>query len=109
MVRAIPKHRVQSGALRTLALRQGHFLDAADRHIFAGQAALVAQPARALLDLYCLRKLEVNGLSTLAQSLRIDADLLRQTPPTTWQTLLQVYSHQRMSNSIQALQREMAT
>lgn len=92
-----------------LALRHGHFLNAVDRHTLAGQAALVAQPARALLDLYCLRKLEVNGLHALTQSLRIDTDLLRQTPPATWQTLLQVYAHQRMRNGIQALQQVMAT
>lgn len=92
-----------------LALRQGHFLDAVDRHTFAGQAALIAQPLRALLDIFCLRKLEFNGVKALTQSMRIDADLLLQTAPATWQTLQQVYSHKRMTAGIQALQQELTT
>jgi predicted transcriptional regulator of viral defense system len=91
-----------------LALRQGHFLDAVDRHTFAGQTALVAQPIRALLDIFCLRKLEFNGAKALTQSLRIDDDMLLQITPTAWQTLLQVYSHKRMTAGIHALQQELA-
>ena len=89
-----------------LALRQGHFLDAVDRHTFAGQAALVAQPLRALLDLVCLRKLEADSVNALVQSMRIDADLLMPTPATTWQTLQRVYAHKRLVAAIAALRQE---
>jgi len=87
-----------------LALRPGHFLQAVDRHTFAGQTALVAQPLRALLDIVCLRKLETDSVMALTQSMRIDTDLLLQTPTASWQALQQVYAHQRMARSIAALQ-----
>ena len=87
-----------------LALRPGHFLQAVDRHTFAGQSALVAQPLRALLDIVCLRKLEADSVMALTQSMRIDADLLLQTPVPAWQALQQVYAHQRMARSMAALQ-----
>ena len=73
-----------------LALRPGHFLDAVDRHTLAGQAALVAQPLQALLDLVCLRKLESASVRALTQSMRIDADPLMQTDPDTWEALQRV-------------------
>lgn len=89
-----------------LALRQGYFLEAVDRHTYAGQAALVAQPLRALLDIVCLRKLEVGGVRELVQSMRIDADFLIQTQPAAWRALQRVYAHRRMAAAIQALQQE---
>lgn len=87
-----------------LALRAGHFLQAVDRHTFSDQAALVAQPVRALLDLVCLRKLEAENMSEFIHSMRIDADQLVETPAATWQALRQVYTHKRMLVNIQHLQ-----
>ena len=87
-----------------LALRQGHFLEAVDRHTFAGQAALVAQPLRALMDIACQRKLEPGDSVAFVQSMRIDAAMLMQIPPATWQALQQVYAHNRTRASLQALQ-----
>jgi len=87
-----------------LALRQGYFLEAVDRRTFADQAALVAQPLRALLDIVCLRKLEGGGILQLVQSMRIDAELLTQTQPVAWQILQRVYAHRRMTAAIEALQ-----
>ena len=89
-----------------LALRQGYFLEAIDRHTFAGQTALVAQPLRALLDIVCLRKLEIGSIRTLTQSMRIDVERLMQTQPATWQALQRVYAHKRMTAGIQALQQD---
>jgi hypothetical protein len=86
-----------------LALRQGHFLEAVDRHTFAGQAALVAQPLRALMDIACQRKLEPGDSVAFVQSMRIDAAMLMQIPPATWQALQQVYAHNRTRASLQAL------
>jgi len=90
-----------------LALRRGHFLAAVDRHVFVDRAALVAQPLRALLDIVCLHKLEDAGIKALLPSMRIDAELLRQTPASTWQALQQVYAHNRMAVAIEALQHEL--
>ena len=91
-----------------LALRPGFFLEAVDRHVFAGQTALVAQPLRALLDIVCLRKLEIDSIKSLTQSMRIDDELLMQTQSTTWQALQRVYAHKRMTTAIQTLQFEHA-
>jgi len=86
-----------------LALQPGQFLQSVDRHTFAGQIALVAQPLRALLDMVCLRKLEADDMIALNQSMRMDVDLLLQTPASAWHALLQVYSHQRMARNMAAL------
>ena len=91
-----------------LALRPGYFLEAVDRHTFAGQTALVAQPLRALLDIVCLRKLEAGKVKAFTQSMRIDTELLMQTKPSAWQALQQIYAHKRMSAGIKVLQFEMA-
>lgn len=91
-----------------LALRQGYLLEAVDRHSFADQTALVAQPLRALLDIVCLRKLEGGSVRALTQSMRIDTELLMQTRPATWQALQRVYAHKRMPLAIQTLQHEVA-
>lgn len=88
-----------------LALRPGQFLAAVDRQTFVNQAALVAQPLRALLDTVCLRKLDDATIKTLLSSMRIDAELLRLTPDRTWQVLQQVYAHKRMTTAIQTLRK----
>ncbi|AGX86644.1 type IV toxin-antitoxin system AbiEi family antitoxin domain-containing protein [Candidatus Symbiobacter mobilis] len=90
-----------------LALQAGHLLAAVDRHTFTGQTALVAQPLRALLDMVCLRKLEDTDLPMLTQSMRIDAELLQQTPASAWQALQQVYAHKRMNTITTSLQKMM--
>lgn len=91
-----------------LALRPGYFLEAVDRHVFAGQTALVAQPLRALLDIVCLRKLEIDSIRALTQSMRIEDELLMHTQSATWQGLQRVYGNKRMTAAIQALQFENA-
>lgn len=86
-----------------LALRRGHFLEAVDRVVFAGQAALVAQPLRALADIICQRKLEAGGIASLTQSMRIDAERLTRTRPGAWRALERVYLHRRMAVAIREL------
>jgi len=88
-----------------LALQRGHFLAAVDRHVFASHAGLVAQPMRALLDIVCLRKLEGDDIKTLIPSMRIDVELVRQTPACTWHALQQIYTHKRAANAIEVLQK----
>lgn len=94
--------------LYPLALQRGQFLQAVDRHSFSGQMALVAQPLRALLDMVCLRKLEVADMKTLASSMRIDEALFDTVDLASWELMQQVYLHKRMRECIQSLQREVA-
>ena len=89
-----------------LALQQGQFLQAVDRHTFFGQTALVAQPLRALLDMVCLRKLEAADMKTLAASMRIDDELFDSVDPATWELMQQVHLHKRMRECILSLRRE---
>ena len=91
-----------------LALQRGQFLQAVDRHTFSGQTALVAQPLRALLDMVCMRKLEVANMKTLAAFMRIDEELFDSVDPDTWELMQQVYLHKRMGECIQSLRREVA-
>ncbi len=91
-----------------LALQRGRFLEAVDRHSFSDQTALVAQPLRALLDLVCLRKLDVADMKTLAASMRIDEELFDSVDPADWELMQQVYLHKRMRECIQSLRREVA-
>lgn len=89
-----------------LALRHGHFLEAVDRHELGGQSALIAQPQRALLDLICLRKIEVADLADFMKSMRIDGSFLHQVSKADWRSLCPVYSHQRMPSAIGTLERD---
>ena len=66
----------------------------------------LAQPLRALLDIVCFARLESDSIKALTQSMRIDAELLMQTTPPTWQALQRVYPHKRMATAIEALQFE---
>ena len=91
-----------------LALNRGSFLEAVDRVLVDGQAALVAQPLRALLDRCCLRKQDWPGLAVLAQDMRIDPDALATLSQGALEPLRSVYRHGRMRSSIEAMQRELA-
>ena len=90
-----------------LALTTGYFLRGVERQVLGHQTALVAQPLRALLDRFCLRKLTYPGLDALIHDLRIDADLLADLRDEDLQNLRPVYQHQRMTAFIDALQREL--
>ena len=50
-----------------------------------------------------LRKLEDAAIRALLPSMRIDAELLRQTPARTWEALRQVYAAKRMAMAIETL------
>ncbi len=90
-----------------LALTTGYFLRGVGRHILGHQTALVAQPLRALLDRFCLRKQPYPGIDALVHDLRIEADLLAGLRDEDLQNLRPVYRHQRMAAFIDALQREL--
>lgn len=93
-----------------LALRTGYGLACVDHLSLEGQSALVAQPLRALLDIVCLRKMEMHQIESLLGSMRVDRELMRevgmQAQGDVWQSLKSVYSHRRMSLAIECVQKE---
>lgn len=91
-----------------LALNRGYFLEGVDRETFAEQSCLVAQPLRALLDLFCLRKLDYPGLRSLVEGMRIDEDELSTIENEHLQRLMPVYQHKRMGAFISSMQKELA-
>ncbi|MCW8796842.1 MAG: hypothetical protein OQK67_07240 [Chlorobium sp.] len=90
-----------------LALNTGWFLENVDRDTFAGQSCLIAQPLRALLDIFCLRKLDFPGLRSLTEGMRIDEYELATIGIDDLERLRPVYQHKRMDTCISALQREL--
>lgn len=90
-----------------LALNKGWFLEQVDRESHAGQSFLIAQPLRALLDIFCLRKRDYPGLSSLTEGMRIDADELAAISHDDMEKMRPVYQHKRMDTFISAMQREL--
>jgi len=87
-------------SFRPLAFAPGYFLELVSREIVNQQAALVARPVRALMDLVCLRKEEWQGLAWFEKSLRIEAESLRAITGDQLHTLKLVYKHTRMQRYI---------
>lgn len=90
---------------RRLTVREGHFLEAVSREVLEGQAALVAEPVRALMDLVYLRKWPWQGLDFLLKGLRIDEESLMRTPSTEIAPMLEVYKGKREREFINELLR----
>ena len=92
-----------------LSITKGSFLTLVNRYHTDEQTALVAEPARALLDLVCLRKIEWKSMSWLIEGLRIDPDALysRETGKQL-ETMQGVYKNQRMQKFIVALLQEIS-
>ena len=91
-----------------LALNRGYFLESVDRMVLAGQAALLAQPLRALLDRFCLHKQEWPGLQALRLGLRIEDEALATIRAESLEPLRQIYKHQRMHRLIDQMQEEVS-
>ncbi len=90
-----------------LALKPGGFLVLVERNVFSGQAALLASPVRALMDLVCLRKQEWQGMDWLVDGMRIDEAHLRTITGAQIRALLDAYSHKRVQNFLTCLAREL--
>ncbi len=90
-----------------LAVDPGHFLVGVERLELGGQVALVAQPARALMDLVCLRKQEWQGLAWLIEGLRIDLVQLRTITSADIRALSDVYRHKRVHSVLLNLAKEL--
>lgn len=93
---AFEDDRMGRFSFHPLSTRPGHFLELISRLTVVQQTVLVASPARALMDLVCLRKLEWQGLEWFEQSLRIDHELLAAVTGSQLRTLKQVYKQKRM-------------
>ncbi len=90
-----------------LALDPGYFLALVERLELSGQIAFVARPARALMDLVCLRKQQWQGLAWLTEGLRIDVDQLRSITGADIRTLAQVYRSRRVQSFLSSLAKEL--
>ena len=80
---------------RRMTTHAGYFLQSVARHVLQQQAALVAEPLRALLDLAYLRKFEWRGVDFLIGGLRIDEQRLRTVTELEVSSLVKVYKGKR--------------
>jgi predicted transcriptional regulator of viral defense system len=90
-----------------LAMNKGYFLELVERLVIEKQTMLVAKPARALMDLVCLRKKEWQGMDWLTEGLRIEHEYLRTITSADIRILKLVYKHKRMENFLVNLSREL--
>lgn len=90
-----------------LALNKGWFLESVNREALAGKSFLIAQPLRALLDIFCLRKLDYQGLRSLTEGMRIDEAELSTIDNDNLERLRPVYQHKRMNLFIAVMQKEL--
>ena len=81
-----------------LAIQKGYFLELVERVELGGQALLMANPLRALMDLVCFRKVEWQGLSWIEQGMRIDDAALATVTAADIQSLKHVYKQRRVLN-----------
>lgn len=81
-----------------LALHKGYFLVQVARVELEGQAALLANPLRALLDWVCLHKQPWQGLAFLEDSLRIESESLARITAADITNLRYVYKHQAVQH-----------
>lgn len=86
-----------------LAIRKEHFLELILRHELGSQSVWVANPLRALMDLVTLRKVEWQGLSWIADGLRVDMQVLRKVTRAEFRSLANVYQQQRSRGFLEAL------
>ena len=90
-----------------LPVQRQYFLELVSRHQTNGQAMLIAQPCRALMDLICLRKLSWEGMDWLLKGLRIDMDSLASITSNDIKILKLIYKHKRMKSYLSNFSREL--
>ena len=90
---------------RLMTVKPGYFLQAVSRYNLQKQAALVADPMRALLELMYLRKLPWQGLDYLLDGLRIDEQAIKAVSSLSITKLLDVYKGKREKVFIEELLR----
>lgn len=92
---------------RRMTVNPGYFLQVVSRYELQHQAALIADPMRALLDLVYLRKLPWQGLDFVLEGLRIDEQAIRSLPSSNIIKLIDVYKGKREKSFIEGLLREL--
>lgn len=92
-----------SFTFHSVASTPGYFLSLVERLELGGQAALVAQPIRALMDLVYLRKQEWQGMAWLTDGLRIDLDHIRSITSAQIRTLGETYRSKRVRGFLTGL------
>ena len=86
-----------SFAFHPLAIHQYRLLTSVDRVVLGKQAALVAQPLRAILDLVALRKQPWQGLEWLTSGMRIDQAQLLALKRQDFAAMKPVYKHKAVN------------
>jgi len=99
--------KLGSFTFHPLATNKGYFLELVERLKIEKQTMLVAKPARALMDLVCLRKKEWQGMDWLTEGLRIEYEYLRTITSADIRILKLVYKQKRMENFLVNLSREL--
>jgi len=99
--------KLGSFTFHPLATNKGYFLELVERLKIEKQTMLVAKPARALMDLVCLRKKEWHGVDWLTEGLRIEYEYLRTITSADIRILKLVYKHKRMKDFLENLSREL--
>ncbi|MBL0162086.1 MAG: hypothetical protein IPP82_00170 [Xanthomonadales bacterium] len=92
-----------SFSFHPVAILPGYFLSLVERLELSGQVALVAQPARALMDLVYLRKQEWQGMAWLTDSLRIDQEQIHCITSAQIRALWQIYRNKRVHSFLTGL------
>ena len=92
---------------RRMTTRTGYFLQSVARHGLSEQAALIAEPLRALLDLVYLRKLAWQGLGFLSDGMRIDQAHLGGITRLDVSRLTDVYTGKREQAFLAELQKSL--
>jgi hypothetical protein len=90
-----------------LALHRDRFLELIERRQFGLQAALLAEPLRALMDLVTLRKLHWQGLAWLTDGMRIDEHVLGSITRAQIEVVSKVYKHKRSIEFLRLLAKEL--
>lgn len=107
--KSVTYEHVQLGKFdfRRMTTRTGYFLQSVARHELQHQAAMIAEPLRAMLDLVYLRKLEWQGLDFLTSGIRIDEQQLRSVTCLDIARLRDVYKARREQAFLTELQRSL--
>jgi hypothetical protein len=92
---------------RRMTTNTGYFLQSVARHELQQQAALIAEPLRALLDLVYLRKFEWQGLGFLTSGMRLDEQQLRTVTGSDISRLTDVYKGKREQAFLAELQKSL--
>lgn len=91
-----------------LAVTPGYLLAGVERHELAAGIGLVATPLRALLDLCCHLKIDIDGLVGFLEGLRLDQEWRASVTARDVDRFKEVYRFQKMRDVVEKLAEEVA-